>query len=165
MATTLTITATVKAMESQRWSCLITIFQFNETSLGNERWCGGRTSVRPRQKLFQLFEELLPPGMGAAIGLLLIGPEACLLHPQPGPSAGRGECERHHALQVKGGVRVLEIPSVGQRLVRLDGEHLAIQHAAPFAAKIEVVADDRLEVALHQPCFDQMRLRKRAPEL
>src|SRR6185312_14131238 len=46
-----------------------------------------------------------------------------------------------------------------------DGEDLAVQHAAPFAAKIEAVTDDRLEIVLHQPLLDQMRLRERAPEL
>ena len=32
-------------------------------------------SVRPRQKLFQLFQELRPTHLGAAIGALLVGPE------------------------------------------------------------------------------------------
>ena len=58
-----------------------------------------------------------------------------------------------------------KIPGVGQRLVRLDGEDLAVQHAAPVSAKIETVTHDRLEVVLHQPLLDQVRLRERAPEL
>src|SRR5262249_48950755 len=44
-------------------------------------------------------------------------------------------------------------------------EDLAIQHAAPVPAKIEAVADDGLEVVLHEPFLDQVRLRERAPEL
>src|SRR6185312_4654377 len=56
------------------------------------------------------------------------------------------------------------IPSVGQRFVRLDGEDLAVQHAAPVSAKIEPVAHDRLEVVLHEPLLDQVRLRERAPD-
>jgi hypothetical protein len=60
---------------------------------------------------------------------------------------------------------VLKIPGVGQRCVRLDGEDLAVQHAAPFAAKIETVTHDWREVVLHQPLLDQVWLRERAPEL
>jgi hypothetical protein len=36
MATTLTMTATVKAMDSQRWVCRIHLFQFNVTSSEDE---------------------------------------------------------------------------------------------------------------------------------
>ena len=36
---------------------------------------------------------------------------------------------------------------------------------APVGAKIETVADDRLEVVLHQPLLDQVRLGERAPDL
>jgi len=57
-----------------------------------------------------------------------------------------------------------EIPGVGQRLVWLDGKHLAVQHAAPVSAKIETVAHDRLEIVLHEPLLDQVRLGERAPE-
>ena len=41
-----------------------------------------QTSIGPRQDLLQLREELLPPRLGAAEGLLLIRPEANLLHAQ-----------------------------------------------------------------------------------
>lgn len=44
----------------------------------------------PRQDLFQLGKKLLPPRLGAAIGLLLIGAEARLLHAQAGATARRG---------------------------------------------------------------------------
>src|SRR5215207_6039877 len=96
-----------------------------------------RISVRPRHELFQLPEELLPSDLGAAKSLLLIRPESRLLHAQQRPRRRWGERKGHHALQIEGGIRVLEIPGVGQRLVRLDSEQLAIQHAAPFAAKVE----------------------------
>jgi hypothetical protein len=60
---------------------------------------------------------------------------------------------------------VRKIPGVGQLFVRLDGDDLAVQHAAPVAAKIKVMTYDGLEVVLHQPLLDQVRLRQRAPEL
>src|SRR5215218_5958969 len=165
MATKLAMTVTVKTIDSQRWICRIDVFQFNETSFETSRRATRRISVRSRHELFQLREELLPSGVGAAKGLLLIRPEARLLHAQQRPRARWRERKGHHALQIEGGIRVLEIPGVGQRLVRLDGEHLAIQHAAPFAAKIEMVTHDRLEVVLHQPFLHQVGLRERAPEL
>src|SRR3954470_4055801 len=124
-----------------------------------------RISVRPRQNLLQLPEELLPSDLGAAKSLLLIRPEARLLHAQQRSRARWRERKRHHALQIEGRIRVLEIPSVGQLLVRLDGEYLAVQHATPVSAKIEMVTHDWLEVVLHQPFLHQMRLRERAPEL
>ena len=100
----------------------------------------------------------------AAKSLLLVRPEAGLLHAQVRAVGGRRQREGDDALQIEGGVVVLEIPGVGQRLVRLDREHLAIQHAAPFAAQVEAVADARGKIVLHQPFLDQMRLRQRAPE-
>src|SRR6476660_10341247 len=131
----------------------------------NEGSATRHISIRPRQNLLQLPEGLLPSDLGAAKSLFLIRTEARLLHAQQGAVTRWRECKRHHALQIEGRIRVLESPGVGQRLVRLDGEHLAIQHAAPVAAKIEMVADDWLEVVLHQPFLHQMRLRERAPEL
>src|SRR3954466_3828774 len=80
MAIMLTTTATVKAMDSQRWICRIRIFQFNETSFCNEGEAAAL--VRPRHELFELGEELLPSGMGAAKSLLLLGAESRLLHAQ-----------------------------------------------------------------------------------
>ncbi len=64
-----------------------------------------RISVRPRQNLLQLREELLPSGVGAAKGLLLIRPEARLLHAQVRPRARWGERKGHHALQIEGRIR------------------------------------------------------------
>src|SRR4051794_11267642 len=107
-----------------------------KTSRSEMRW----TSIRSRQNLFQLRHELLPARLGASEGLLLIGPEACLLHAQVRPRARPGEGEGHHALQVVGRVVVREIPGVGQCSVRLDGEHFAVQHAAPVATKVEAMA-------------------------
>src|SRR6476659_3103790 len=70
---------------------------------------GLRASVYPRQYLLQGREELLPSALGALVGLLLIRPEARLLHAQVGPRARRGERPRDDALETKGG------PRVGQR--------------------------------------------------
>src|SRR6266536_806888 len=125
--------------------------------------CAGR--LQSAQDLLQLREELLPPRLGAAEGLLLIRPEARLLHAQVRPRARWGERKGHHTLQIVGRIVVRKIPSVGQRSVRLDGEDLAVQHAAPVSAKIETVTDDRLEVVLHEPLLDQVWLRERAPDL
>src|SRR5262245_12111737 len=117
-----------------------------------------QTSACPPQDLLQLFKELLPPGFGAAEGLLLIRPETRLLHAQVSPCARWGEREGHHALQIVGRIVVLEVPGVGQRFVRLDREDLAVQHAAPVSAKIETVTHGWLEVILHQPLLDQVWL-------
>src|SRR4029434_11098103 len=78
MATMLTMTATVKAMDSQRWICRTQVFPFIETSSEIALKGEGQTSVRPRQELLQLREELLPAGLGSPEGLLLIRPEARL---------------------------------------------------------------------------------------
>jgi hypothetical protein len=48
--------------------------------------------------------------------------------------------------------------------VRLDCHYLTVD-STPVRAQIETVADDRLEVVLHEPLFDQMILRERSPNL
>src|SRR5207249_12107899 len=73
-----------------------------------------RSSDLPLQDLLQLREELLPAGVGSPVGLLLIGPEAQLLHAQVSPRARWGERKGHHALQIVGRIVVLKIPSVGR---------------------------------------------------
>src|SRR6478735_10783172 len=120
--------------------------------------------VCPCQQLVQLGEKLLPAGMRAAKGLLLRRAEARLLDTQMSACARRRQREGHDALEIERRVVMREIPGVGERLLRLDGEDLAVQHAAPLAAKVEAVAHGRLEVVLHQPFLDQMRLRQRAPD-
>src|SRR3954469_12930761 len=86
-----------------------------------------QTSLCPRQDLLQLREELLPSHLGAATGLLLIRPEARLLHAQVSPRARWREREGHDTFQIVSRIVVLEVPSVGQRFVRLDGEDFAVQ--------------------------------------
>src|SRR3981189_2573732 len=117
-----------------------------------------RASVYPRQGLLQVCKELLPSVLGALVGLLLIRPEARLLHAQVGPRARRGESPSDDTLQTIG------TPRVRQRFVRLDCLDLAVDNA-PVCAKIETVAHDRLEVVLHEPLLDQVWLRERAPDL
>src|SRR5439155_25015023 len=56
------------------------------------------------------------------------------------------------------------ITGVGQRLVWRDLSNLAVQHAAPVAAKSEFATDTRGKIVLHQPLLDEMRLGERAPE-
>src|SRR5882724_3092118 len=117
-----------------------------------------RASVYPRQDLLQVSKELLPPELGALVGLLLIRPEARLLHAQVGPRARRSESPSDDTLETIGRPRVRE------RLVWLDREDLTV-HRAPVCAKIETVVHDRLEVVLHQPLLDQVWLRECAPDL
>src|SRR3984957_979707 len=123
-----------------------------------------RRSIVPRHQLIEVLQEFLPAELGTAEGLRLIGAEARLLHAKASTAAGRSEDKGHHARQIVGGIFVRMVPGVGQRLVRLDGENLAVQYATPVAAKIEMMADGRFEVVLHQPLLDQMRLGQRAPE-
>src|SRR6202049_2993531 len=117
-----------------------------------------RASAYPRQDLLQFRKELLPSALGALVGLLLIRPEARLLHAQVGPRARRGESPSDDTLETIGN------PRVRQCFVRLDCLDLAV-NSAPVCAKIETVAHDRLEVVLHQPLLDQVWLRERAPDL
>src|SRR5213083_264854 len=100
MATKLAMTVAVKTIDSQRWICRTQLFQFNETSLKTSGSAARRISVGPRHELFQLREELLPSDFGAAKSLLLIRPEARLLHAQEGPRLRWRERKRHHALQI-----------------------------------------------------------------
>ena len=57
----------------------------------------------------------------------------------------------------------MAVPGVGQGLVRLDRQHLAID-PAPIGAEAETVIHGGLEIVLHQPFRDQMRLGERAPD-
>src|SRR5262249_22789443 len=57
-----------------------------------------QTLVCPHQDLLQLREELLPSRLGAPVGLLLIRPEAQLLHAQVSPRARWGERKGHYTL-------------------------------------------------------------------
>src|SRR5260370_4318736 len=102
---------------------------------------GLRASVYPRHDLLQGRKDLLPPALGALVGLLLIRPEARLLHAQVGPRAGRGESPSDDTLET------ICTPRVRQRFVRLDRLDLAVD-SAPVCAKIETVTHDRLEIIL-----------------
>src|SRR4029453_12338407 len=117
-----------------------------------------QTSVYPRQDLLQVCKELLPPVLGALVGLLLIRPEARLLHAQAGPRARRGESPGDETFET------ISRPLVRQRFFRLACQDLTV-NSAPVCPKIETVVHDRLEVVLHQPLLDQVWLRERAPDL
>src|SRR6202165_4896340 len=116
-----------------------------------------KISVNPRQDLLQVCKELLPPVFGALVGLLLIRPEARLLHAQVSPRTRSAERPGDDTLETH------RTPGVRQRFVRLDGQDLTVDRA-PVSAKIETVLHDRLEIVLHQPLLDQVRLGERAPE-
>ena len=53
-----------------------------------------KNSVYPPQHLLEGRQKLLPSELGAVVGLLLIRPEARLLHAQVGPRARSGESPR-----------------------------------------------------------------------
>src|SRR4030088_1362507 len=91
-----------------------------------------QTSIYPRQCLFQSRKEPLPPALGALVGLLLIRPEAQLLHAQVGPRGRRGESPSDDTFETIGR------PRVRQRFVRLDCHYLTVD-SAPVCAKIETV--------------------------
>src|SRR6266567_1292335 len=117
-----------------------------------------RASVYPRQDLLQGRKEPLPPALGTMVGLLLIRPEARLLHAQVSPRARRGESPSDDTLETIGR------PRVRQRFVRLDCHYLTVD-SAPVCSKIETVVHDRLEIVFHQPLLDQVWLGERAPDL
>src|SRR5438270_3118288 len=90
------------------------------------------TSIYPRQDLLQVCKELLPPALGTLVGLLLIRPEARLLHAQVGPRARRAESPSNDTLETIGR------PCVRQCFVRLDCRYLTVD-SAPVCAKTETV--------------------------
>src|SRR5262249_1320156 len=61
------------------------------------------------------------------------------------------------------------VPRVGQPPVRFDHEDLAVDDTVPsgygLGAEVERVADDWLEVVLHQPFLEQRAWREDAPDL
>src|SRR4030095_10204705 len=92
-------------------------------------------SIWPRQYLLQVCKELLPPVLGAVEGLLLIRPEARLLHSQMRPCARRCQSPGDDTLQAH------RRPRVGHRFVRLDCGYLTVD-GAPVSAKVEAVVHD-----------------------
>src|SRR5262249_57536033 len=107
------------------------------------------TAMWEREGLLQACKEPRPSVLGAQIGLLLIRPEARLLHAQVGPRARRGESPGDNTLETKG------CPCVRQRLVRLDCQDLTVD-SPPVRAKIETAGPDGLEVVLHPPLRDEV---------
>src|SRR5260370_21118621 len=104
-----------------------------------------------RKYMIQRRKDPLRPALGALVGLLLIRPEARLLHAQVGPRARRGERPSDDTLEAIGR------PRVRQRFVRLDCQDLTVD-SAPVRAKSETVVHDRIEVVFHQPLLDQVWL-------
>jgi hypothetical protein len=74
--------------------------QSHETLRGDFASNGSpQTSIGPRQDLLEVGEEVPPAGLGPPVGLLLIRPEARLLHAQVRASARRGESPRDDTLE------------------------------------------------------------------
>jgi hypothetical protein len=92
---------------------------------------GLRASLRPRQDLLQGRKELRPSALGALVGLLLIRPEARLLHAQVGPSARSGESPSDDTLETIGA------PRVRHRFVRFDRQDLTVNNA-PVARRLKL---------------------------
>ena len=80
-------------------------------------------------------KELLPLALGTLIGLLLIRPEAQLLHAQVDPPARSGESP-------SGTLETIGCPLVRQRFVGLGCQDLTVG-SAKVCAKIETLVHDR----------------------
>src|SRR5258708_17409196 len=104
----------------------------------------GAASICPRQNLLQICKELLPAEFGALVGLLLIRPEARLLHAQVGPRSHGGERPGDDTLETH------RTPGVRQRFVRREGQELTID-LAPVPRKIETQLPARLEILPPHP--------------
>src|SRR5947209_14132066 len=100
--------------------CMVSAFPPQLTSKPRVEGRARQTSLRPRQDLLQVGKELLPAELGALVGLLLIAPEARLLHAQVRPGARRRERPGDDTFEAH------RIPLVRQRLVRLDFDDLTI---------------------------------------
>src|ERR1700734_3297024 len=100
-------------------------------------------SIRPRQNLIQLRQELLPSVFGAGEVLRPVPREARLLHAQMRPRAGGDEREGD------GGFQTQRAPGIRQRPVRLHDEDPTVDDAVPVGlrvhAKAEAVTHRRLE--------------------
>src|SRR5438128_11208307 len=101
------------------------------------------TSIYPRQDLLQVCKELLPPVVGALVGLLLIRPEARLLHAQVGPRARRGESPSDDTLETIGR------PRVRHEIVLARSAHFDVAERRAHARFIHL--DSRLLSRLRRP--------------
>src|SRR5947209_10979617 len=79
--------------------CMVSAFPPQLTSQPRVEGGARQTSLRPRQDLLQICKEFLPTVLGALVGLLLIAPEARLLHAQVRPGARRRERPGDDALE------------------------------------------------------------------
>src|SRR5437879_566443 len=99
----------------------------------------------------------------------VLWPEAGLFHPHLRSALRRREGPGDDALDAVSGLLARRVPAVDQARRRLDLEDLAVGHAVPAAlgrrAKVEPVANNRLEIVLNQPFADQLGLGQGAPDL
>src|SRR5581483_5108444 len=105
-------------------------------------------SFQSRRDLLQLPEKRLPALQRAAERLPLVGPKAALLHLKTRAAVRRCKRERHHALEVEGGIVAHRIPAIRERPVWFEDEHFAVQRAIRqiFAAELERVTNAGFEV-------------------
>src|SRR5690606_4618213 len=80
-------------------------------------------------------------------------------------AAVRRQGKGHDAFERIGRIVIGEVPRIGEALMWLDGKHLAVENAAPFALELEFVTELGREIIVHQPFADEMRLGQRPPYL
>src|SRR5437763_16391454 len=115
------------------------------------------SALDARQHPVQSPQHLLPPELRALVEAFVprAGAETGVLHAQQRAAFCRREREGDDGPRPVLRFRARGAPAVRQALVRLDDEDLAIGGAVPvrigLRAEVELVADDRLEIVLHQP--------------
>src|SRR5215217_1892358 len=107
---------------------------------------------------FELAQKLPPAEPGAMEGLVLVGPEARLLHAQLRAGMGRRQRPGDDAFEP------MCFPRIGKPPVGFDLAHGAID-AHPGGSEAEGVAEGGREIALHQPFGEEVRLRQGPPQL
>src|ERR1700687_5301782 len=119
------------------------------------------TLLEPGDNSFQATDELLPAVVRALVGMLLIRPEARLLHAHERSAARRKQRPNDDALQPQ------SVPAIRELLVGFDDQDFGIDYAVPLGhgcgAEIKPMAQDGLEVVFHQPLFNQRTLREGSP--
>src|SRR5258708_800782 len=109
-------------------------------------------------------QHFLPPELRALVEAFVCraGAEASVLHAQHRAAFCWRERERDDGPRPVLRFLARGAPAIRQPLVRLDHENLAIGDAVPvrigLRAEVELVADNRLEVVLHQPFGEELRL-------
>src|SRR5258706_13679697 len=172
MATKLAMTATVKAMDIQRWICRTHSFQFTGTSSEDEpkadrahvQVLRSRGSRDPREQVDELPAHHLPAVARASKVLLLVRLEARLHEGQAGARRRGREREGHDGVEERDDPLVAELP------IRFDLEEPAAHDAVPPGVRLRLERErgSRLELELddgQEPLREQHGVGERAPHL